>query len=164
MRRPAVVEAVRCRWAAALAAASLSLAPSAQAQQPMDTVKVVAERISYISPSLRGFEERRLKGHGRFIGEKEMRANEQRGLADVLAKLPGIRVIANNHERYVMSSRTVGGVGRSTSGTNQGGRKRAAAQYRPPGCYVSLYVDGLPVYLGAPDDPPNVDEYKVTEF
>jgi hypothetical protein len=46
----------------------------------------------YISPALRGFEERRKSGMGHFIPEAELRKSDSRQMIDVLRMLPGVAI------------------------------------------------------------------------
>jgi len=46
----------------------------------------------YISPALRGFEERRKSGIGHFIPETELRKSDSRQMIDVLRMLPGVNI------------------------------------------------------------------------
>ena len=46
----------------------------------------------YISPALRGFEERRKTGIGHFIPEAELRKSDSRQMVDVLRMLPGVTI------------------------------------------------------------------------
>jgi hypothetical protein len=66
----------------------------------------------YISPALRGFEERRKSGFGYFVGDSVLRANEGRLLANVItSRMPGIITRAGSaSSTYLMQSpRCVGG-------------------------------------------------------
>lgn len=52
------------------------------------------ETPQYISPRLRGFEERRKQGFGSFISDSVLRANEGRPLANVLlSRAPGVKIM-----------------------------------------------------------------------
>jgi hypothetical protein len=46
----------------------------------------------YVSPALRGFEERRKAGIGHFIPEAELRKSDSRQMEDVLRRLPGLDI------------------------------------------------------------------------
>jgi hypothetical protein len=59
----------------------------------LPTVVTVADSVVYRSPALRGFEERRRRENGVFIGEAEIRKSEGRTLANLLtAKATGINL------------------------------------------------------------------------
>ena len=130
------------------------------AQQKLDTVKVSAEAPpDYRSPLLRGFEERRLKGMGKYISEKELRAADNRTLPNVLTKLGGIRLLNAFSNTYVVSSRSSGGGGRAAL-QNIGTRQ----------CFVAVYQDGMRLYSGNAGEQPidfqrlQVNQYAGIEF
>lgn len=136
------------------------LGSSLGAQQKLDTVKVSAEAPpDYRSPLLRGFEERRSKGMGRFISEKELRAADNRTLPNVLAKLPGIRLLNAMSNTYIVSSRSSGGGGRAAL-LGPGNRQ----------CFVAIYQDGMRLYAGNPGEQPidfqrlQVNQYAGIEY
>jgi len=90
------------------------------------------ETSHYISPHLQGFEERRKKGFGTFIGDSVLRLNEGHPLANVLmSRAPGIivRQGAGSATYLLQSPHCVGG--------------------GPP----QVYLDGVPL---SPDPPPNL--------
>ena len=131
-----------------------------QAQQKLDTVKVSAEAPPhYISPALRGFEERRNKGQGKYISEKELRAADNRTLPNVLMKLGGLRLLNAMSNTYVVSSRSSGGGGRAAL---MGGGNRQ--------CFVAVYQDGMRLYSGTAGEQPidfqrlQVKDYAGVEF
>jgi hypothetical protein len=90
------------------------------------------ETSRYISPHLQGFEERRKRGFGSFIGDSVLRANENHPLANVImSRAPGINVMqgAGNATYLLKSPHCVGG--------------------GPP----QVVLDGVPL---SPDPPPNL--------
>ncbi len=90
------------------------------------------ETSRYISPRLRGFEERQKRGFGSFIGDSVLRANEGHPLANVImSRAPGINVMqgAGNATYLLKSPHCVGG--------------------GPP----QVVLDGVPM---SPDPPPNL--------
>ncbi len=87
----------------------------------------------YISPALRGFEERRKQGFGYFIPESIMRKNDDRSLASLIPnQVPGV---------IAVSSR------RGTSTYIASGRKMcngpALRLCTSPDCIVDVYQDGV---------------------
>jgi hypothetical protein len=99
------------------------------------TVVVKDSAPKYMSPGLRGFEERRAKGMGQFVDEAEMRKNDEKTLAELLvARMPGMtRVAGRGGATYIASAR------KSCSGS-------ALSGCRAPNCFVSVYVDGVRTY------------------
>jgi hypothetical protein len=123
--------------------------------QTLPTVVTKAKNVdsvaTYISPSLRGFEERRHEGFGNFVSEAVLRKAEGWRLADLLpAHLPGAHIMAGRG-----SARTL--VGRT-------------------GCPVTVYLDGVLFYKngnfknGSRIEPPPdfglllADEYAGIEY
>lgn len=135
-----------------------AIASGAGAQQKLDPVKVSAEAPpDYKSPALRAFEERRLKGSGRYLSEKELRAADNRTLPNVLTKLPGLRLIQANANTFVVSSRS------ANTGSNA-----LRGNTRP--CYVAVYEDGMRLFGGTAGEAPldfqrlQVNQYAGVEY
>lgn len=93
----------------------------------LQTVTVKGTR--YLSPALRGFEDRRLHGAtGYFVTDSVLRKSEGHTLANVLiAKIPGVKISQQGHASYLM---------RSPRCSNGG----------PP----DVYVDGVPLVREPP--------------
>src|SRR5689334_1805150 len=71
----------------------------------LDTVLVKTDRVQYISPALRGFEDRRRAGYGRFVSEATLRTMDNRQLADVMAgQVSGARLIRVGSRSYLGST------------------------------------------------------------
>ncbi|HEX3865340.1 MAG TPA: hypothetical protein VHV78_01265, partial [Gemmatimonadaceae bacterium] len=71
--------------------APLTIALSRVADLPAVVTKANARR--YLSPALRGFEERRAQGAGYFIVDSVLRRNEDRLLGDVISsRIPGVAI------------------------------------------------------------------------
>jgi hypothetical protein len=133
----------------------------------LDTVQTRATAINYISPSLRGFEERRRMGNGYFISEEVMRKNDDRTLGNTLKRIPGIRVSLYQSSEFVASSRRPGS---GQAGVLRGGSSSAGTQAvpgrpdSPRGCWVAVYLDGIPVYSGPPSPTPDIGRITVREL
>jgi Carboxypeptidase regulatory-like domain len=122
----------------------VSLASNAQR---LDTVRTVAGEQQYLSPALRGFEQRRLSGNGgRFISDSVLRANDSKTLADVLrGRMAGATVTTGFRGARVLAStrkQCFGPVVTECSGNM---------------CYVEIHVDGVLVYY------PNMTEHRVKD-
>lgn len=118
------------------------------------TVVVTDSTAHYISPALRGFEERKKAGFGRFIDESEMRKNDNHTMADVLvAHLPGLMVVpAPLGAKFIASSR------RMCSGP-------AMRACRNADCYPTVFVDGVRANLGTnPSLPPDWGKISPTDY
>ena len=130
-----------------------SLTPAAQ---PLDTVRSLAKDSTYISPMLRGFEERRLSRQGgQFISDSVLRASDNQMLAQVLtSQVPGATITAGpKGSRVLVSTR------KSCRGPV------LLHSCTRPDCYVEVYIDGVLMYYpGANEDPPNMDRMGVTDL
>jgi hypothetical protein len=90
--------------------------------------------ISYISPALRGFEERRQKGFGHFISEAELRKKDNSPMSEVLVShLPGVK------DR-------LGQVYGARSGPVRPGDREL--------CFLTVYWDGVLYYSRRNGGPP----------
>ena len=93
------------------------------------------------SPGLRGFEERRRQGFGRFIDEATLRAQDGRTLGDIVAdRIPGLRILRIGSSQFAVSTRSLSG---------PGGRAIPRSRTEMGRCYPDVYLDGVPVYGGA---------------
>ncbi|HXT18442.1 MAG TPA: hypothetical protein VN706_22635 [Gemmatimonadaceae bacterium] len=89
----------------------------------------------YISPALRGFDERRRGGQGHFITDTMLRKNDNHSLGDVItSNVPGVMMApGRGGAKYLVSSR------RMCSGP-------ALRACRQSDCYVSVYVDNAKIF------------------
>jgi len=120
-----------------------SLAPNAQ---PLDTVHSLAKEPKYISPMLRGFEERRLSRQGgQFISDSVLRANENTTLANILGRIPGATITSGPQGSRVLVSTRKGCIG------------RAFTVCTHPNCYTEIHIDGVLIFYPAmtEKDPKN---------
>lgn len=119
---------------AAVALSLVSLWASAGAAQSSQVSLADASR-KFLSPSMQGFEDRRKAGIGQFIPDSALRAASGGRLSRLLIQhMPGI-VIGNggSYGEYPISSRVCGGISCSA-----------------PRCYVRMYLDGMLVFDGSP--------------
>ena len=107
----------------------------------LDSIEVATAR-----SGIAEFEERRANGAGHYITRDELARYPTRRVADVLGRVPGLRVSSNRSrgESYAMSAR--GPI--SLSGTP---------------CYTQVYVDGFPVYSGPPSPAFNLNTVSVVD-
>jgi Carboxypeptidase regulatory-like domain/TonB-dependent Receptor Plug Domain len=120
----------------------------------LDSVKVIAAGASrYISPALRGFEERQKQGFGHFINEDDLRKGENRTLANLLlGRIPGVYPVSEDLATYLSSGRSSGSGGpvlkqggrASASAASAGGSQKSAIKVR--GCWITFFVDGVRIY------------------
>jgi len=108
----------------------------------LDSVVVNAAPRKYISPALRGFEERSKAGFGHFFSDSALRKNDERQLSSLLRQMPGGMVGMGNHgAAFFVSSRKL------CLGSSMG-------RCNPPNCYVTVYLDGAVIYSPAAIRPP----------
>jgi len=108
------------------------LAMSSAGAQRLPAVVTKDSAPHYVSPGLRGFEERRRAGFGHFITEAELRKQDNRKLTDVLRGLPEVTMVCpkagpRKFECYAVS-------GRGNKYAILGGD-----------CEVNMYIDGVEV-------------------
>jgi hypothetical protein len=120
----------------------------------LDTVTSQSDRMSYFTPQLQEFETRRAGGAGHFVSDVELRKFDNTSLASVIpSKVPGIRLIWYRSQTFASSIR--------------GGDKRRADPNdakSPVGCWISVAIDGVVVYKGAPFMPPDLAHMQVNEY
>lgn len=137
----------------------------------LDTIK---SRVSapYISSQLRGFEERRRSGQGYFVAEQDLRKFDHTSLPAVLSRVPGLRVTGYRGASYVQSSRNAGGGGFAILGPSKsssrpgcdGSRADPCDLNSPRGCWVAVYLDGIPIFTGPPGNAPDFARMQVNEY
>jgi hypothetical protein len=104
---------------------------------------------AYVPPKLREFEERRNAGYGQFLTETDLEKHRSRRLSEVLAMIPGPRVIrGTSNAGWVASSRGNGSVQRSGSS----GSAMDTRQGAPKACYATVILDGNYVFSGRPGE------------
>jgi hypothetical protein len=130
----------------------------------LDSVVVTAQPRKYISPGLRGFEDRRVLGFGHFIDEGELRKNDERPLSSLLTQLPGGRAIYGPQGAEFFVS------------TRKPCRGRALSSCARPNCFVTVFLNGALIYSvgamplssdgrSAPENqPPDVYRIRVKEL
>jgi hypothetical protein len=118
----------------------------------LDTVRTVASGTHYMAPRLQAFEARRTEGGGKFIGDSVFRANDERSLASiVLQHVPGVQLVYGQAgAQHIASTR------KQCEGPAFGQTK-----CRP--CFVTTYLDGVPIYDGVRGDagPPPPDANRI---
>src|SRR5262249_22954306 len=111
-----------------------------------------------ISPALRGFEERRATGRGRYLTDSLLRKNEQRQLGDLLAsQLAGLKIMKMGSGDVAVSKR---GKPRGKEAMLNRGSQRA--------CFATVYVNGVMIYDKSTSDPkqppPDLREFPVSQI
>lgn len=100
----------------------------------LDSIDVVEAR-----SGIAEFEERRAQKVGHFITRADFERSPSRRVADFLARVPGLHIATNRSrsESFALSG-------------------RGAISMSSGPCYALVYLDGLPVYRGAPNLPFNL--------
>ena len=132
----------------------------------LDTLETRAKGVTYVSPALRGFEERRASGFGKFISEAELRSADERTLANVLRRLPGITIRSQRSADYASGQRAAGS-GQAAALTRAGSLPPKADSNDPTsprGCWVAVYLDGVALYRGPPQPAPDLSQIPVNNL
>jgi Carboxypeptidase regulatory-like domain len=130
------------------------IALTARAQR-LDTVRTVAPEQKYLSPKLRGFEERRLSGQGgRFISDSVLRANENSTLANIIrSRVPGATLTPGMGGSQVLASSRKQCPGSAMKGCSGNA------------CHVEIHVDGVLIYYPKMNEqPPDLGRMGVTDY
>jgi hypothetical protein len=110
-----------------------------------------AAKVDYISPMLRGFEDRRAEGFGHFIPEATLRTKDNERLSDIItAYAPGLTLVRSNQHNYAASSR----------------KGSVTAAGRGP-CLATIYLDGALLYdagVANSGSPPSMDDFNVNQL
>ena len=111
----------------------------------------------YLSPMLRGFEDRRAEGFGHFIPEADLRKLDNERLSDILAaRVPGMKLVpGKGGGTYVVSTR-------------KPCVRVGLCDPKAP-CYATVYFDGVLIYdsqlsTGPTASPPNMEDYNVNQL
>jgi hypothetical protein len=110
----------------------------------LDSVRVTGSSPTYISPLLRGFEERRHQGFGHFVTEDELRKQEGHSLGSVIDRyVPGLQHVYEGPAIYIASGRKMGSAGPVFLHRSE----------QREMCWVSVYIDGVLIYDASRTDP-----------
>ena len=139
-----------------------SLTPVAQELAPV----VVTEADPLPTGIMRGFEERRRAGFGRFITRDMLADREHDTVAGILRGIAGVRMVRRPSDcGGGFSAATGRGIAavefsKSTTATATcgGGTPMAAA------CYMSVYVDGVRIWAAGSRDPPDFDQLRNNQY
>jgi hypothetical protein len=122
----------------------------------LDTMRTTADQSKSISPALRGFEDRRASGLGRFIGSADLRANDERNLSIIiLSYIPGVKLVHGpSGGSYLVSTRKA-----CANSALLGGCKP---------CFVTIYMDGALMFVAQDDrssqSPPDISRIHNSEL
>lgn len=107
-----------------------------------------------VSANMAGFNERRTNGIGRFVDRATFEKNELGRTGDVLAGVPGFRLMRGSGNRaWAATGRAVGG-GRAIQGNRALALDNAdVAAGAKAACYMDVYLDGALVYTTTPTAP-----------
>jgi hypothetical protein len=112
----------------------------------------------YISPALRGFEERRKSGFGHFIGEEVLRKHDNSSLArEMGSRIPGLHLVLHRTHTHIHSTR-----GAANFSTLPQAEPRQSGS--PRGCWLNVFVDGARIYTTGNGDAPDFARLPVNEY
>ena len=115
--------------------------------QQLDPVEVKAMPAAPRGIGREAFEERRKLGFGKFIDSAEMRRSELRRTSDLLRGIPGVNMV---RFRECTTSRTCG----PTEERAASGRGWRSLRARNEYCWMSVILDGSPLYQDSGSRPP----------
>lgn len=134
------------------------------AQLPAVVVNDSAKKA--LSPMLAGFEDRRARGFGHFITDSVFRSHDNQTLADLIpTHMPGLQITPGpGGAKYFASGRKqcAGFVLLKMKATGQPTCNPGA----PPSCFVSVYIDGVPIYDATMDSTriPDFNHYGALDY
>jgi hypothetical protein len=121
----------------------------------LDTVRTKGDFVKYISPALQAFEARRAQGMGHFVSEAELRKYDTGPITSLLSThLPGTLLVSYGGAMFLETARSPA----LTMLAIPSDRKS------PQGCWADVYVDGIALYRGPPDDAPDVSRLQTNQF
>jgi hypothetical protein len=94
---------------------------------------------------VREFEERRARGIGNFITREQLDARANSRTSDVLAGVPGLRVVRSQSGSQAWAASNRGKMSIDNERQPDGG---SAARGARPACYSDVYMDGIMLYGG----------------
>ena len=98
-----------------------------------------------VAPKLREFEERRLAGFGRFLTPAQLEKDKDRRLSEVIARLPGLRIMRGwGNYGWIASSVGSGAIQRRFALSPMDIARGAD----PKQCYAAVMLDGNIIYSG----------------
>lgn len=126
--------------------------------QRLDPVEVEAPP-PVVAGKMRGFEERRRLGLGKFLTREFLAAREYSTVANVLRTASGLRLI-RRPERC-------GGGWAAATGHGGGGPQSCRGQRMEVACYAAVYLDGLRYWApgdAVSDGPPDIDQFRIVDL
>ena len=120
--------------------------------QQLDPVEVKAVPAAPRGLGREAFEERRKLGFGRFIDSAELRRSEMRRTSDLLRAIPGLRIVRFRECEGPNSTRCSPPEDRAASG--RGGGTSMIPRQNQEYCWMSVLLDGVPVYQSGSSRPP----------
>ena len=134
--------------------------------QQLDPVVVTAEEDALPTGIMRGFEERRRLGFGRFITRDMLDQREHDTVSGMLRSIAGVRMVRRPTDcgdgYSAATGRGIAAVELSKSTTPPatcgGGTPLPAA------CYMSIYVDGVRLWAPGTPDPPDFEKMRNNHY
>jgi hypothetical protein len=125
----------------------------------LDTVHTTSPIVAYSKPMLQQFEMRRHTGVGRYIAESDLRKHDDQSMGlFLMARLGGVDFVGYKSYLFAKSIRNEASLA---------GHPPALAgdKNSPKMCWVSVYIDGAPLYTGGPGtDAVDFNSLRVDEF
>jgi hypothetical protein len=121
--------------------------------QQLDPVVVTERPRAARGIGREAFEERRERGFGKFIDSTELRRSEHRRVSDMLRGIPGLKVVRFRECQDPVNKNGCEPVEERAAS----GRGAISIFGRTEACWMSVMLDGVPLYLsGSPSPPPDL--------
>lgn len=118
--------------------------------QQLDPVVVTERPRAPRGVGREAFEERRARGFGKFIDSTELRRSENRRVSDMLRALPGLKIVRFRECQDPVNQRGCEPVKERAAS----GRGAISIVGRTEACWMSVMLDGVPLYQSGSSSPP----------
>jgi hypothetical protein len=140
---------------------NFTLAPVPQELEPI----VVTEAEPLPTGIMRGFEERRRLGFGRFLTRDMLAERDHDTVAGILRGIAGMRMVRRPTDcGGGFSAATGRGIAAVELSKGTGGLVTCSGKPMPAGCYMSVYVDGVRIWAPGSVDPPDFDRMRNNQY
>jgi hypothetical protein len=126
---------------------------------------VVTESDPLPTGIMRGFEERRRAGFGRFITRDMLAERDHDTVAGMLRGIAGMRMVRRPSEcGGGFSAATGRGIAAVELSPAAGSVVTCSGKTMPAACYMSIYVDGVRIWAPGSRDPPDFDQMRNNQY
>jgi Carboxypeptidase regulatory-like domain len=111
-----------------------------------------------IDPSMEPFETRRREGFGRFVTRAQLAKEEHSTVSNVLRRAGGLRLMKR---AQLCGGGFAAATGRGMTSLMPGDLACSLGGAFEVACYLSIWLDGAPIWRPGIPDPPDVDQFTV---